>query len=178
MIELGPHIFLFERFLQQSLVAHLQDLPWEPVGPGKYICDKPAGVPPWDIVKNAFLLAGNQMLDTYRVHDRDNQIPMLDIAVLRLLRYDPGASFHSHFDAKILSGILYINDDYEGGQLSYPLQGVTYVPKAGDVIFHPGIFTHPHEAGVVTKGVKYVCTVFWGLVNDPFTNAVIVGGGY
>ena len=94
----------------------------------------------------------------------DNLRLQSDLAV-QILRYGPGQEFTLHADrepgsgrvygARQLSAILYLNDDYEGGELEFPRQGVAYNPRAGSAIVFPSGFTHPHSSRPVKTGVKY-----------------------
>lgn len=79
-----------------------------------------------------------------------------------LLRYEEGQAYGLHADAcsarapgRLLSVLIYLNDDYEGGELYFPRQDVTIKPVAGTMVIFPSIATHPHEAKPVTRGTKY-----------------------
>jgi predicted 2-oxoglutarate/Fe(II)-dependent dioxygenase YbiX len=117
-----------------------------------------------------------------RLWDRvKEQVPARDggwVAVglnerLRFYRYDPGQRFFWHFDGAFerdtgdrsrLTFMIYLNDDFEGGETQFNLRrhgGVTdddpllrVVPRAGTAL----VFTHPilHQGAEVTKGRKYV----------------------
>ncbi len=175
MIEIHPHVWLFEEATAPLVCGFalnwLSDVEWTEAAPGKHISDQPAKS--WKRIRDAFLLAGNHALEIYRNYDTNNQIPLLELETLRFTRYQTGAGFPSHFDSSVLSSVLYLNDDYEGGDLSYP-----YHPEsmrrmnAGDIVVHPGIFTHPHEAAPVTKGEKFICSARWGFTPSPFVNWV------
>lgn len=87
----------------------------------------------------------------------------------QLLRYKPGQHFNTHVDHIVghpdwgrrqLSFLLYLNDDYAGGELWFPRQQRKIKPKAGDVVLFPSHFTHPHAGLDVTQGVKYA-VVSW-----------------
>ena len=76
------------------------------------------------------------------------------------VRYGEGQHFMEHHDHGYsynctLSLVSYLNDDYEGGEIFFRLQGLDYKPKAGDTVLFPSNFMYPHTAKVVTKGIKY-----------------------
>jgi len=76
------------------------------------------------------------------------------------VRYGEGQHFQEHHDHGFsynctVSLVTYLNDDYEGGEIFFRLQGLDYKPKAGDTVLFPSNFMYPHQAKVVTKGVKY-----------------------
>lgn len=50
------------------------------------------------------------------------------------------------------SSLLYLTDDYEGGELYFPLQDWTYKPKAGTLLFFEGNFENPHKVNEVISG--------------------------
>ena len=87
----------------------------------------------------------------------------------QLLRYKPGQHFHEHIDniaghptwgQRQLSTVLYLNDDYTGGEIQFPRQKKTLKPKAGDVVLFPSHFTHPHASLDVKEGTK-LAVVSW-----------------
>jgi hypothetical protein len=51
--------------------------------------------------------------------------------------------------------VCYLNDNYEGGELSFRLQGLKIKPKAGDMYVFPSNYMYPHVAEKVTSGIKY-----------------------
>ena len=85
----------------------------------------------------------------------------------RFYRYDVGQTFRTHFDGAFMrSGeeqsqftfLIYLNDDFEGGQTNfYNDEGDllhSVAPKTGSAL----VFWHPmlHEGAIVDKGRKYV----------------------
>lgn len=89
----------------------------------------------------------------------------------QLLRYPAGGHFHEHVDVapgsiavpgqRQLSALLYLNDDYEGGELDFPRQGLRYNPKAGAMILFPSNFCFPHASLPVQRGTKYVVATWF-----------------
>jgi len=49
--------------------------------------------------------------------------------------------------------LLYLNDDYEGGE--FYVADKKFEPKKGSAIIFPSNFMFPHEAKVVTKGMRW-----------------------
>lgn len=54
--------------------------------------------------------------------------------------------------------IVYLNDNYEGGELHYRNQGITYVPQAGDLVVHEADEICRHEVNKVISGNRYTMT--------------------
>jgi hypothetical protein len=86
-----------------------------------------------------------------------------------LLKYEKGGYYRVHIDytsnsaqqnIRALSGLIYLNDNYKGGEIMFPRQGVKIKPNAGSIVLFPGIFTHPHTSLDIEDGIKY-CVVTW-----------------
>lgn len=54
--------------------------------------------------------------------------------------------------------VLYINDNYEGGEIEYPELGVSYKPVSGSLIIHKGEYLH--KVNEVFSGIRYMSTFF------------------
>jgi len=50
---------------------------------------------------------------------------------------------------------MYMNDDYEGGELWFPYLDITYKPEKGDIVLFPSTYIFAHASLKVTAGVKY-----------------------
>lgn len=79
---------------------------------------------------------------------------------MSVLKYTVGTEYRTHWDSgpqngRVLSLVCYVNDDYEGGELDFPVYGVTVKPTAGTVVLFPSGFQHKHAARPVTAGTKY-----------------------
>jgi len=79
---------------------------------------------------------------------------------MNFIRYGEGQHFKEHHDHGFsynctVSLVAYPNDDYEGGELFFRLQGLTVKPEAGDLFVFPSNYMYPHQAMPVTSGVKY-----------------------
>ena len=76
------------------------------------------------------------------------------------VRYGEGQHFQYHHDHGFsynctTSLVAYLNDNYEGGELSFSLQNLDIKPKAGDLYLFPSNYMYPHSAKVVKSGIKY-----------------------
>lgn len=79
---------------------------------------------------------------------------------LNFVKYGPGQHFQEHTDHGfsyncVVSLVGYVNDDYEGGEIFFRIQGVKIKPKAGDLFIFPSNFMYPHQAMPVKTGTKY-----------------------
>jgi hypothetical protein len=78
---------------------------------------------------------------------------------MHLLRYDKSGYLPAHQDqgvsTRVLSVLLYLNDDYEGGEITFRHSNITMKPEPGSVLFFPSNFLYVHEVAPVTKGPRY-----------------------
>jgi len=84
-----------------------------------------------------------------------------------LLRYKEGEAYDVHCDMlnansplKLMTMLMYPNDDYEGGEVYFPRQGIEFKPTAGDVYVCPSGFSYPRGTRPVKSGTRY-CVVTW-----------------
>lgn len=91
---------------------------------------------------------------------------------LTVLRYRPGQQFRLHSDAlpnvrnqRVKTVLVYLNDDFCGGQTTFPDHDVVIVPQAGDAIIFDNTDTagRPlsrarHAGEPVTRGTKWLAT--------------------
>jgi hypothetical protein len=96
----------------------------------------------------------------------------LDIGFLTPLsisKYFVGKSMGPHVDShdddpfKTISVVLYLNDDYEGGEINFPEQGIQVKPKAGSIVVFPSKKPYFHESKPIISGTKYMTPGFWQL---------------
>jgi hypothetical protein len=76
-----------------------------------------------------------------------------------------GTHFNIHADHGpayncTVSAVVYINDDYEGGDLKFPrLDNIVYKPKAGDIAVFPSNYIYEHASLPMESGTKYCVVV-------------------
>lgn len=96
-----------------------------------------------------------------------------------ILRYEPGGFYHRHADScqvvgpavagghawhkvrdRDLSLLLYLNDDYTGGGLTFVHFHFHYRPRIGDLLVFPSDNRYEHRAEKVRSGFRYA-VVSW-----------------
>ena len=112
-----------------------------------------------------------------------------------LMRYHEGGHYAIHADSmnwnaetnkwhkvidRDLSMLIYLNDGYEGGELTFNKFDYIIRPRAAAAVLFPSDHRYLHQAHVVTKGVRYAM-VSWASVkgipkiaSEPPKNAVPV----
>ena len=88
-------------------------------------------------------------------------------------KWEPGAYAREHSDNTDIDGspspfersryaaFVYLNEDFEGGLLKFPKQGLTIQPKTGMIASFAGGFKNTHEVTLIEKGVRYTLGSFW-----------------
>ncbi len=76
------------------------------------------------------------------------------------LKYEEGNFFKAHADSgsmlmRRISLVYYFNDDYEGGEVEFPNQNISIVPKANELLVFPSYYTYLHEVKPIKSGTKY-----------------------
>ena len=91
---------------------------------------------------------------------------------LQLLRYAPGGEYKPHMDAlpaepnqRILTVLVYLSDDYEGGETQFVRTGLAYRGRTGDALLFRNADADGrpdpmalHAGLPVTRGVKYLAS--------------------
>ena len=113
----------------------------------------------------------------------------------QILRYSPGGRYNRHADAdhwvqetqnwvrihdRDFSVLLYLNDDYKGGELEFTSFNYKIKPKAGMLIGFPSDHRYLHAALPTLSGTRYVI-VSWGAVlgnqrihkNTPYASIIL-----
>jgi hypothetical protein len=114
-----------------------------------------------EIIKDSWQYLYDQM--NYALKDYCTLYPMEPLEYwesINFIKYYPGNHFESHADdgasyKAVTSLVGYLNDDYEGGEISFPAHGITVKPEAGDLVIFPSNYMFMHKAMPVTSGVKY-----------------------
>jgi predicted 2-oxoglutarate/Fe(II)-dependent dioxygenase YbiX len=88
----------------------------------------------------------------------------------QLLHYPTGAFNNLHADNCIInpktgdvtkikewthSAVIYLNEDFEGGEIEYPDLNFKFKPKIGYCVIHPAGAEFLHRVNPVTKGDRY-----------------------
>lgn len=78
---------------------------------------------------------------------------------INLLRYEKGGFLPAHQDlgvsSRVLSSVMYLNGDYEGGEIKFQNSGISIKPEAGSIIYFPSNFLYIHEVAEIKEGIRY-----------------------
>lgn len=78
---------------------------------------------------------------------------------IHLLKYGVGGFLPAHQDlgisSRVLSSVMYLNDDYDGGEIEFVNSNIKIKPPAGSVIFFPSNYLYVHEVHPILSGFRY-----------------------
>jgi hypothetical protein len=108
----------------------------------------------WQYLYDSMIIAVKDYCLTYPME------PLEYWESINLVKYYPGNHFQTHADdgasyKSVVSLVGYLNDDYDGGEITFPAYDITIKPEAGDLIIFPSNYMFMHRAMPVTDGVKY-----------------------
>jgi predicted 2-oxoglutarate/Fe(II)-dependent dioxygenase YbiX len=109
----------------------------------------------------------NAIVNSSKDYANEHNIDLGYLTPISIAKYSTGKEMGSHIDSyddersPVLSVVLYINDNYDGGELYFKGQEVLIKPTAGSLIAFPSVDPYYHQSMVVTKGLKYMSPGFW-----------------
>jgi len=79
-----------------------------------------------------------------------------------IIKYVPDQQAHLsfHHDHSLVTSLVTLNDEFEGGGTFFKRQKLCVKGKVGGVSIHPGNITHKHGARPITSGLRYVIVSF------------------
>jgi predicted 2-oxoglutarate/Fe(II)-dependent dioxygenase YbiX len=111
----------------------------------------------------------------------------------QILRYPPGGKYDQHADAdhweaatdtwsrvqdRDYSVLLYLNDEYEGGELELVNQKLRLKPKPGMLLAFPSDHRYLHAALPTTSGLRYVIVSWAAIMGSKRVRAMPYGSIY
>lgn len=83
-----------------------------------------------------------------------------------IVRYTEGQFFANHTDStpeypRRVSAIIYLNDNYEGGTITFSNLEKSFKPQTNTIMIFPSSEHFSHSADPVISGTKYAIIGFW-----------------
>lgn len=109
----------------------------------------------------------DKLIDPYiKKYAKDNNINILKRINYVVTKYSKGQFFKEHTDTtkefpRKISAILYLNDNYTGGTITFTKFNKTFKPNANSLFIFPSSEYFSHSADPVIDGIKYVIVGFW-----------------
>jgi len=102
---------------------------------------------------------------------------------LQIVRWMRGYELHPHADKENPNGnphpfpwrdfasVVYLNDDYSGGQIHWPNKNIEWKPEKGSLAIFPGTSEFLHGVREVPEGVRYTIASFYTYNNEKAISA-------
>ena len=109
-----------------------------------------------DIVQTCYAMYA----ETYKVL-HDFQLQAINVAVQKT---KPGQGYHrwhceqAKYSHRVAACMMYLNDDFEGGETEFLYQNRRIIPKRGQFLIWPATYTHSHRGNPPLSGKKYIAT--------------------
>lgn len=92
---------------------------------------------------------------------------------LILIKFTKGLALYPHIDtdsaeSNHIASIYYINDDYVGGEISFPDLNIYIKPKPNSLIFFPGNENYLHEVHTIVAGNRYSSSMWFQFAGSTF----------
>jgi len=134
----------------------------------KYVPNFP---PQYSSLSEAVDLVESRLNSHLRMYQQKYNINMTYMEAINFVKYGPKQHFAVHADHGFsyictVSSILYLNDDYEGGELWFPYLDIKWKPKMGDMVFFPSTYIYAHASMPVTSGTKYSAVTMFDYNDD------------
>tara|TARA_B100000927_G_C16319470_1_gene410767 strand:+ start:203 stop:775 length:573 start_codon:yes stop_codon:yes gene_type:complete len=110
-------------------------------------------------------------------------LPLQNLSPMQYIKYELGDYYKEHYDAKFelnhddkqknFTFIIYLNDEYTGGETFFPKKNILIRPTVGKLLFFENClkdtnYVHPlssHSGNIVENGNKHII-VFWGSMDN------------
>lgn len=73
------------------------------------------------------------------------------------------------FEINKYVGVLYLNDDYDGGELYFPEHDISIRPTPFSFISFPGGIENIHGVSEITRGTRYTMVSFWDYADAEYS---------
>lgn len=118
-----------------------------------------------EIMLDANIRCGNIIRNNYA-------IPEIYSDTLQIVRWFPGMEQPPHaddmtdtdihgFEHRAFGSIIYLNQEYNGGNTYYPKHDIKITPKTGMLAIHPGDPEHLHGVTKIEDDMRYTIASFW-----------------
>ena len=109
-------------------------------------------------LKMAFEMCLNTYLTSKKIEPSNYILPMGEIPIRE---WAAGSGMGPHCDnydghtTLAFSMIVYLNDDYDGGEIEFPNHGISLKPQEGSLIIFPSTEPYLHKVNEVLYGKRY-----------------------
>lgn len=82
-------------------------------------------------------------------------------------KWEPGQKLELHVDDlgrtsyNHIATLIYLNEDYEGGEIEFPTHNLSFKLSPGSLIMFPGNMNYPHEVKSILSGYRYTMPMWF-----------------
>jgi predicted 2-oxoglutarate/Fe(II)-dependent dioxygenase YbiX len=183
-IYINPDIFYVENFLSEEEISILkneaEENNWVEQSKDLVLTDEWSGKIKNIKNKELFSLIRKRIFES--IDENKNLSVMLGETIRRYLptnneneEWAMGPHHDGQEDPWLFGAIVYINDNYEGGEIVYTNLNIEIKPKPGMVILHKANENTVHAVKKIISGERYVLSFFIGdPTNEKLKNKVIL----
>jgi len=73
----------------------------------------------------------------------------------------PHADSHGNDNSAKISIVVFLNDNFDGGEMLFRKQKVMVKPVSGSILIYPSVDPFYHQPNLIKSGIKYTVTGFW-----------------
>lgn len=121
-----------------------------------------------DALNKVFTLAYEKSKNFY-----DVDINFFEELSINLLKFEKDFYLRQHIDTKSsesnhIASVYYINDDYIGGEINFPIYKLKIKPEPNSLIIFPGNENYLHEVLKITSGDRYSSSLWFQYAGSTF----------
>jgi prolyl 4-hydroxylase len=98
----------------------------------------------------------------YMLNEKETSLQIATDEGFQFLKYEKGDYYKTHVDdgdgekiKRILSVVVYLNNDYKGGETFFPRQKIKVKGNVGDILVFPSNYCYHHSSEEILEGNKY-----------------------
>lgn len=123
------------------------------------------------LAKKVYTVVEEALLKNLKSYQQKYNMNMQYMEAINFVRYGEGQHFAIHADHGFsyictVSSVVYLNDNYDGGELWFPYLDIKWKPSEGDMVFFPSTYIYAHASLPVTSGVKYSAVTMFDYNDD------------
>jgi hypothetical protein len=108
-------------------------------------------------IKNLVTEWGQKVYD-FVLETYGDKFNSFDPTKSHIARFEPGWGMHEHFDSSKpndVATLIYINNNYSGGEIYFPEYDISYKPEPGDLLTFPDNPDYVHGVKAISDGIRY-----------------------
>lgn len=106
-----------------------------------------------DIIQKTALRVYDFVLNNY-----DNEFENFINEKTHIAKFVVGKGMHDHYDSSRpldIATLVYLNDDYSGGEIYFPKYNISFKPKPGDLLCFPDNPNFVHGVKPIIDGIRF-----------------------